>query len=539
MTPGPPDDGSRPAGGGSGAGGPSLRDALDQLIDANLPREAFAVELAHLIARTSAIRSVVLTTCEMQRSRVSVLASVGLDPKALEILVSQAGRWLSLRCLNEHRINVISPAAENPFVPLALVRAINVKSLAIASIPFYSGRVPVGAAILFASTPAALSDSTLSNLSQALRHCGKLLAEPEAAAAPPATKLEPAGSPAAAPALPESGRVPTPRPAAAQPPRVEAGRAVARPAILARLDQIKAADSGGGEPARATAPPPPPPPPSTPAETPRRPAQDSDLAFLQRQLQEERRRVMLLENELAQSRAQAARLADQKGDTRKLNRQIRDTRDVADQARTHVVALRTAVETALNKAQPVAGLPAGKISVDGKALEVIARLTDSITALLSDTGALQHSASVPVAPPLLDQPPVARAAAPPPSDGSATPPTLTTTLDVLAYVQRGLHQSSELFGRDDQVLRELRDQLHMWRIRRSETDDAAADSAEVDAAQVTWLLGDQLDDLIDELERLRRRTATVRKTLDERLRDGPATAGAVKETGGDRSPPAR
>lgn len=490
LTQTPP---SGAAGGSHPVTAASLRESLDSLIESNLSREAFAAEAVRLISRASNVKSVVLTTCDMKRSRLFILSSVGIDPKALEILASAAGRWIAMRCLNEHRITVIAPAADNPFVPQGLVSAIDIKTLAIAAIPFYRGSTPVGSCVLFSPTPVAFSDSVLANLSQALRSCAKVLIEPESVPVEPPGKPEALSPPHAVPpdalgqlerpTVPTHPGQPEPR-AAAQPPT--------RPKTLARLGQAKAA----GERIPADVPKKPDPPPAS-APPARRVASDSDHAFLQRQLEEERKRVMMLEEALAQSRAQAARSAQQQGAAQRLKQQAMDTQAVTQQAREQAAALQSAVQAI--------GLPAttptGRIAIDAGALATLARLTDSLTGLLNRAAE--------------DAAPLAAASK---ASGPQEPHTPAGAQSVLLQVCLDLQSALAQLGRDNMALQALRDRLHTWRINRAEATDAETDKSEADAAQATWLLGDQLDDLIDEFEVLRRRASTLTKSLDERVR---------------------
>ena len=55
---------------------------------------------------------------------------------------------------------------------------------------------------------------------------------------------------------------------------------------------------------------------------------------------------------------------------------------------------------------------------------------------------------------------------------------------------------------------------------------AQADKAEIATAEATWLLGDHLDDLIDELDRLRRRVSKLSQGLDDRIGQGKPGAPA-------------
>jgi hypothetical protein len=442
----------------SPAAASALRDALEQLVARRLPREAFAAEALPLIARALGVEAAALVGCDAKRTRVFALASVGLAPKLLEQLLSPSGRWLALRSLNEHRITVFGSAHENPFVPKTIIGALGPQSLAIASIPFFHGSTPVGTLVLFSPHPGRFTDHALGALSQALRACAAMLAEP----APPAGTALPVPPPGAAPAAP---------PAAPEAAGADAAE-LARAQRLLQEERRRAARL------------------------------ERDLGDLRTshtsELQRLGRQTLEAQVAAAQARAQTAglrkALAEAESRARASAELVDGLAAARDQSQAAIDALRAAGE--------------GPIPLDSDVRNFLFRLTDSITGLLTKAMGVA--------------PPGSAAAAAPPTPATVPTPldtesAVATLQHAAAQLKRTLAQLEQQGG----VLVELRDTLHAWRIRRSEGGDGgSADPLELEASGDTWLLGDILDEMIDGLDELRSEVAEVTQRLDERFGGG-------------------
>jgi CheY-like chemotaxis protein len=157
----------------------SLREGLQQLHAIRPSREAFAEEAVKLIAKGAGVKAAALLGYEQRGGRMRLLASVGLESDAVQVLSgdSMVSGWdIPLRSLRNRRINVIEAAHENPFVPRALA-AISPRRLTIAALPFFHANAPVGTIVLFSPTPRGFADGLLKSLSQALRVCALALSE--------------------------------------------------------------------------------------------------------------------------------------------------------------------------------------------------------------------------------------------------------------------------------------------------------------------------------------------------------------------------
>jgi predicted nucleic acid-binding Zn-ribbon protein len=162
----------------------SLRDALQQLYAMRPLRDAYAAEAVKLIAKGGGVKAAALLAFDARTSRLTLLASVGIDPPALQVLSGDGGSggWdIPLRSVRNRRINVIESAHENPFVPPPLI-AISPRRLTIATLPFFHANAPAGVVVLLSPTPRGFADGLLKALSQALRVCAMALSELPAAA---------------------------------------------------------------------------------------------------------------------------------------------------------------------------------------------------------------------------------------------------------------------------------------------------------------------------------------------------------------------
>lgn len=159
--------------------GKSLRDSLHQLYTIRPSRQTFAEEAIKLIAQGAGTKTAALLVYEARHNRAKLLASVGLERDAIEVLSGDLGHgsWdIPVRSLRNRRINVIESAHENPFVPKPII-AINPRRLTIAALPFYHANAPVGVIVLFSPTHRGFADGLLHTLSQAARVCALALAE--------------------------------------------------------------------------------------------------------------------------------------------------------------------------------------------------------------------------------------------------------------------------------------------------------------------------------------------------------------------------
>jgi chromosome segregation ATPase/CheY-like chemotaxis protein len=163
----------------------ALRDSLQQLYAIRPSRDAFAEEAIKLIAKGAGVKAAALLGYEQRGARMHLLAHIGLDSDAVQILGGSAmvSAWdIPLRCLHNRRINVIEAAHENPFVPRPLL-GISPRRLTIAALPFFHASAPVGVVVLFSPTARAFADGLLKSLSQSLRVCALALSELPAARA--------------------------------------------------------------------------------------------------------------------------------------------------------------------------------------------------------------------------------------------------------------------------------------------------------------------------------------------------------------------
>ncbi len=431
-----------------------LRDALDAIYRKNLSREELGREAAELIAHTHNLRAVVIVGCDPKRTRLHIVGNVGVEPKGLDALIGPSGRWMVLRCLNEHRINVTSSAQDNPFVP-KLIASMSPKSLTIGSIPLFLDSVPAGAAVLFATTANALTDAVLSGINHALRGCVPAFAEP-----PPAgNSTTPASIPVTRPVSPPAE------------PRIPSVRSI--PVL-------------GDKPARVT-------------------PDSADLAHTQRLLTEERQRVTMLEKELARMRDEMTRSSSHQIEVQRLNRRALDTQAAAAQARTQAAVLREALADAERRARDDAamldgltvdrnddGMEAIPVTVDPPTVDLLFRLTDSITGLLNQALGVDqhqdriiedvrkeiaslHGPAVPVSDGGRDEASLAA-----PARGLTEMP--ETAMAMQTHTKRELTQTLDDLGQEGLALVDLRDWLQAWRIRRTEHDDSAtADPADFPA----------------------------------------------------------
>jgi hypothetical protein len=198
----------------------SLHGSLQHLYGLKPSREVFAEQAIKLVAKAAGVERAALLGTDSRATALHPLASVGLPPAAIKILVGRGGRWVGLRCLNERRLSVIAAAHENPFVPSQLIGTLNATRLAVAAIPFYCRDTPVGVALLFAADAHTFSDAVLYTVGQALRVCGTALAELSSSAADALAKPRRVQRPAAPTAFDLSGR-------AAAPEKIDAASASA------------------------------------------------------------------------------------------------------------------------------------------------------------------------------------------------------------------------------------------------------------------------------------------------------------------------
>lgn len=466
----------------------ALREGLDQLARRNLPHEVFASESLQLMVRTFGLKTAALIGCDAKRTRVWILADVGLSSKARDLLIGPAGRWIVLRPVNDHRINVINSALDNPFVPPGLVSVLGMKSMAIATVPFYNGNVPVGAVVLFSQTPATFSNQVLGTLSQTLRQCARVLGE---ASDSHAEEHGPVGK-AQGTRMLETLQI-QPQTSLKAPATAGRAPAVAEPA-----------------PAQATAPAGPSP---------------ADRAVVAR-----------LETELAKSRAQLEHYAGQQAEMQKLHRKILDAQATAAQARGQTTVLRTALAESHAAARPAAG--AGNTEEDvrlsGTTFDFALRLTDSINGLLNRTLGFDSGqsrilknvqqewqqlrasiVSIAAAEPLAERP----APSPPPAapEPERAPGTIDMgrASDVLRQTTLYLHNAFVELDRQTFILANLRDALYSWRINRSDEDDSS--DADIEASGSLWELGDQMDDLVETMDNYRLHLFALSRELEQRM----------------------
>src|SRR5262245_3530567 len=157
----------------------SLRDGLQQLYSLRPSRDAFAEEAVKLLAKGAGVKAAALLGYEQRGGKMRLLAHVGLEAEAAQILSGDnmvSGWDIPLRSLSNRRINVIEAAHENPFVPKALV-AISPRRLTIAALPFFHASAPIGVVVFFSPTPRGFADGLLKALSQSLRICALALSE--------------------------------------------------------------------------------------------------------------------------------------------------------------------------------------------------------------------------------------------------------------------------------------------------------------------------------------------------------------------------
>lgn len=506
--------GDAPAGDKSEPGGPlasgsaaALREGLDQLAARNLPREAFANEALQLMIRTFGVKIAALIGCDPKRTRLWILADVGFNPKARELLASPTGRWIAMRPINDHRINVIVSALENPFVPPALCSALGLKTMSIATVPFYNGNVPVGSVVLFSPTPATFSNQLLGTLSQTLRQCARVLGETTEALAE------------------EHGPV-----GKAQ------GNRLLETLPLQPTGSLNQPASAG----RAPAAPPAAPAPAAPAPVP---AEPSPV---------DRTLVTRLESEVAKYRTQAEQYAGQQAEMQKLHRKILDAQATAAQARGQTTVLRTALLDSRPAAAPAGGA-AGNVRLPGPTFDFALRITESVGGLLNRTlgfetgqnrilknvqqewqqlrASIAASAVAEPEPPESTEPtePAAAAApAPPPAVAPAPEPEqppgsieMGRATDVLRQTTQYLHNAFVELDRQTFILANLRDALYSWRINRSDEDDSDAD---IEASGSLWELGDQMDDLVETMDNYRLHLFALSRELEMRLAPPKAPA---------------
>jgi CheY-like chemotaxis protein/predicted nucleic acid-binding Zn-ribbon protein len=290
----------------------SLRDGLQQIYSIRPSRDAFAEEAVKLIARGAGVKAAALLGYEQRGGRMRLLAHVGIDSDAIQILSgdSMVSAWdIPLRSLRNRRINVIEAAQENPFVPKALI-AISPRRLTIAALPFFHANAPVGVIVLFSPTARGFADGLLKALSQSLRVCALALSE-----------LPPAGAATARPLDEEAG--------GAQ-PNLLRGLAALK-AELARLSE--ALDEAERQ----------------------RAAEAAERVTAQSFLKAAQERSAQLEQELAELRAAGQRVPEIEEQVHSLSRRLAAATEAADAAQTQVAQLQAAVAQGEQRAERDAG----------------------------------------------------------------------------------------------------------------------------------------------------------------------------------------
>lgn len=316
--------GGPPRPGGANLGG--LRDALQQLYSIRPSRDAYAEEAIKLIARAAGVKAAALLAYEARGGRMRLLADVGLDGEATQVLSGDqmvSGWDIPLRALRNRRINVIEAAHENPFVPRALA-ALNPRRLTIAALPFFHANAPIGALVLFSPTARGFADGLLKTLSQSLRICAAALSE-----------------------LPLS---PT-----AQARVVEEQAPSGQPNLLRGLAALKA------ELARLTE-------ANEEAER-QRATEAAERVTAQSFLKAAQERAAALEQELAELRAAQERVPAIEGQIQELNRRLAAALEAADAAQSQIATLqRAAAEHEARAAERATAL--AELGAQQQALEV-------------------------------------------------------------------------------------------------------------------------------------------------------------------------
>ncbi len=332
----------------------TLRDNLQQLYSIRPSRDAFAEEAVKLIAKGASVKALALLAYEQRAGRMQLLAHAGLDPDAVQILSgdSMVSAWdIPLRCLRNRRINVIEAAHENPFVPKPLV-ALSPRRLTIAALPFFHANTPVGVVVLFSPTPRGFADGLLKALSQSLRVCALALSELPAAATAAA------------------------RPADDEP-------AGAQPSLLRGLAALKV------ELARLTG--------ALEEAERQRATEAAERVTAQSFLTAAQERAAQLEQELAERRAESARLPEIEEQVHGLTRRLAAASEAADAAQTQVAALQAAIaqseQRAGQDAAAIADLSSRRTQLEQQLAHASAALAASgadraaLTAQLSDAQA--------------------------------------------------------------------------------------------------------------------------------------------------------
>jgi predicted nucleic acid-binding Zn-ribbon protein/CheY-like chemotaxis protein len=281
----------------------SLRDGLQQLYSLRPSRDAFAEEAVKLLAKGAGVKAAALLGYEQRVGKMRLLAHVGLEAEAAQILSGDnmvSGWDIPLRSLRNRRINVIEAAHENPFIPKPLV-AISPRRLTIATMPFFHASTPIGVVVFFSPTPRGFADGLLKALSQSLRVCALALSE-----------------------LPATG-------AAAQ-RAAEDESAGTQPSLLRGLAALKA------ELARLTD--------ALDEAERQRAAEAAERVTAQSFLAAAQERTAQLELELAELRAAGERLPTIEAEIHDLNRRLATASEAADAAQTQVAQLRTAIAEA-------------------------------------------------------------------------------------------------------------------------------------------------------------------------------------------------
>jgi chromosome segregation ATPase len=290
----------------------SLRDGLQQIYSIRPSRDAFAEEAVKLIAKGAGVKAAALLNFEPRGGRMRLLAHVGIDSDAVQILSgdSMVSAWdIPLRSLRNRRINVIEAAHENPFVPKALI-AISPRRLTIAALPFFHANAPVGVIVLFSPTARGFADGLLKALSQSLRVCALALSE-----------LPPAGATVARPIDEEAGGVQ---------PNLLRGLAALK-AELARLsDALDEAER-------------------------QRAAEAAERVTAQSFLKAAQERSAQLEQELADLRAASQRVPEIEDQVHSLSRRLAAATEAADAAQTQVAQLQATLAQSAQHAERDAG----------------------------------------------------------------------------------------------------------------------------------------------------------------------------------------
>lgn len=329
-------------------GATTLQRSLLQLQAQKLPRDAFARDAIKLILDAAGVQAAIILEYN-HPGRLNALASIGAEPKVLDLLLGRSGKWIPLRCVNERNVHIIEPAQHNPFVPQPLINAIGTRYLGIGSFPLMQADAAIGVVLLFSFVEGLFTEALLANLAEALPICAAALATPTAPAAGRPTLGPPRSPLNAAPASLQQLRANRGRPTAspemlpANPPPPagildEPIRPVSAPLTLRSQPTARATTTGATVMVpRGTA----------RVIVPARPAAPAAAGVdVPRLVQMERQRVQQLERQLAALRATVEGQASLLQEAELLRQELDDTRERADAAQAQTEKLRAALSEA-------------------------------------------------------------------------------------------------------------------------------------------------------------------------------------------------